>query len=123
MAKQDAIRTKLSNKVFTPYGKNVVLSRYSTPTYNTRGEVEVAGSLTASTIKIVPYNIVSNNKSYQTFGTLDSGQMDCAIPYNVTVATGDLLTIEGNNWEIKQIEYNFLPDNVVTIARLQKVQN
>ena len=121
MTKQDSIRTKLNNKVFVPYGKSVTLSRLSATTTNTRGETEIL-SKTVSTINIVPYNIVSNRQTNQSFGVLDSGQMDCAIPYNVTVSTGDLLTIEGYDWKITQIEYNFLPDNVVTIARIQKVQ-
>lgn len=122
VSKQELIRTKLQTKVFDVIGKTVTLISKSSPTYNTRGELE--SSTTAnSSITIVPYNIFTERESYQRFGDLEEGDLDAAIPYTVTVNKDDVITMEGQNYTIKDIEQNYLPDNVVTIVRLTKEQN
>jgi hypothetical protein len=46
--------------------------------------------------------------------------MAAAVPYTVTVDIGDVFTIESQDWIVKQVEKNYLPDNVVTIVLLSK---
>ena len=117
MAKQDDVRTKLQTKVFAVIGKQVTLKSKSSPIYNDRSELESETS-SESTITIVPYNIINNRQSHQPNGNLDEGEMQVAIPYDVTVNIDDELTIESEDWTIKEIERNYLPDNVVTIATI-----
>lgn len=121
MAKQDIIRTKLQNKVFNVFGKTVTLKTVSAPSYNSRGEQEDQ-TLTSSTITIVPYNIIDKRQTFEAFGDILEGEMDAAIPYTETVSIGDILVIESENWVIRAIEKNYLPDNVVTIVRLSPEQ-
>jgi hypothetical protein len=121
MAEQDDIRDDLQNEVFDVIGKTVTLKSKSTPVYNTRGEEE-SSTLNSSSITIVPYNIDHKTETFQPFGNLDEGEMLAAVPYEETVEIGDLLTIEAEDWEIKAIERNYLPDNVVSIVRLARVQ-
>lgn len=119
MAKQDQIRAKLASKIFTPYGKTVTLKSKSSPVYNTRGELEDVTD-TQSSISIVPYNIISSERFYESFGEMDTGDVEAAIPYTVTVAIGDEIVMEGDTYTIIRVEKNYLPDNVVTIVRLSK---
>lgn len=119
-SKQDQIRNKLQTKVFSVFGKTVTLKSKSAVVYNDRGEEENQ-TLTSSSIEIVPYNIVHNSTSHQQFGELKAGDMDAAVPYTVDISKGDLLTIESEDWIVRELEKNYLPDNVVTIVRLSRV--
>ena len=121
VSKQDLIREKLQTKVFDVIGKSVTLINKSSPTYNTRGDLISAVS-TSSTITIVPYDITSDKRLFETWGNVNEGQMDVAIPYDITVGYDDILTIEGTNYLIKEVSPNYLPDNVVTIVRVYEEQ-
>ena len=123
MAKQDIIRTKLENKVFGLFGKNVVYISKTAPTTDIRGEIVAYGTDVTSSTSIVPYNIISQRQVYEAFGAQKEGEMDAAVRYDFTVKIDDLFVIDSVNYLIKQIEYNYLPDNVVTIVRLAKQQN
>jgi hypothetical protein len=48
--------------------------------------------------------------------------MDFAVPYDVTIDIDDLLTIEGQDWRVKNTQPNYLPGNVVTIIRVTRAQ-
>jgi len=122
VSKQDAIRTQLDTKVFSVLGKTVTLNSKSAPTYNSRGEIEIA-SASQSTVTIVPYNIIDSRQSYENFGDLNAGEMDAAVRYDVTIDIDDYFIIESENWIVKEIVKNYLPDNVVTIVRLKKQEN
>lgn len=119
MADQDDIRDDLDTEVFEVFGKEVTLNSLSSPTYNTRGEMEDVASV-ASTITIVPYNIIDSRQSYESFGNIEEGEMDAAIRYNIVVNIDDELVFEGDTWLIKDISPNYLPDNVVTIVRITR---
>jgi len=120
MALQDEIRTDLEEEVFSEFGKTVTHITKGSPVYNERGELE---DYTASSESIVavPYNIVETRQSHEAFGNLRTGELDMALKYNQAVQEGDLFTIDSINYEVKQIDKNFLPDNVVTIVRLARV--
>jgi hypothetical protein len=120
MVSASSIRTKLQNKIFTPYGKSVTLKSQSSPVYNTRGEQESV-TQTTTTITVVPYNIIANRRSYEPFGDLDSGDLEMAVPYSVSIALKDIITMDGTDYVVSQVEKNYLPDNVVTIVRVSKV--
>lgn len=121
MTKQATIRNKLDSKVFNVIGKTVTLNSKSSPTYNIRGEEEDA-TITSSSIVIVPYNIMFREQSYEAFGDIESGEKDAAVRYDVDINIDDYLEIESENWIVKAIEKNYLPDNVVTIVRLSRSQ-
>jgi hypothetical protein len=122
MSRQSSARSRLASKIFsttTGIGKTVTLKSLSSPTYNTRGEVENV-TTTTSSITIVPYGQVTQ-ESKERFGDLQPGQVEAAVPYTVTVNLGDKITMEGSDWEIVAVEPNWLPDNIVTIIRMAKV--
>jgi hypothetical protein len=121
MAKQDVIRSKLQKKVFAKYGKQVTLSSRTATTYNSRGE-ELTVSATTSTITFVPYDVVNTNKTFQAFGPLLEGQIEAAVPYDTVIAIDDTLTMEGVTYQVKNISKSYLPDVVVQIVRLNKIQ-
>lgn len=116
-----SLRNKLQRKIFDPYAKSVTLKSKDATTYNSRGEAEDQ-TYTESTVSMVPYNIMEQRQSYEAFGTMEEGDLDAAVPYDITVNQGDLVTIEGQDYEIKEVERNYLPENVVTIIRLTRVQ-
>ncbi len=118
---QTKIRDKLQSKVFDRLGKSVTLISKSSPLYNNRGELESYTS-TSSTITVVPYNITNKSLEYESVGNLNTGEMFVAIPYTVTVNIDDTLVIEGSSWDIKEIQENYLPGNVVTIVRVARQQ-
>lgn len=122
VSKQDAIRAKLATKVFNQIGKNVTFIKKLSPTYNSRGEIDIEGTQSTSTITIVPYNILYKEESHQPFGDLTLGDMDAAVPYTVSIDYKDEMTIESESYFVSSIERNYLPDNVVTIVRLTRKQ-
>jgi len=122
MAEQDDIRTDLQTEVFDIIGKTVTLKSKSSPIYNDRGE-EINQTFTESSVTIVPYSILQDETRREPFGDVEEGAMDAAVPYEITVNKGDLFTIESEDWVVRSVERNYLPDNVVTIVRLTRVQN
>jgi hypothetical protein len=122
MSYQDKIRTKLANKIFSTnaIGKTVTFISITQPTYNTRGELENWVQST-SNLQLVPYNIISEERTYKEFGPLDEGSFDAAIPYTSSVNLGDKILMESDYFLISKISNNYLPDNVVTIIRLEKI--
>jgi hypothetical protein len=118
---QDKIRNKLQTKAFARLGKSVTLKSKSSPLLDSRGDL-ISAAYTSSTITVIPYDIISDNQSQEPFGNLDVGDMAVAIPYTVTVNIDDILTIESDDWLIKELNMNYLPGNVVTIARVAKLQ-
>jgi hypothetical protein len=119
MTEYEDMRTDLQVEVFDVVGKTVTLKSRALPTYNSRGEEESI-TYSESSITIVPYNLIDNRQSYQQFSNMEEGESLAAIPYDVTVAVDDIIEMEGYEWNIKQIEPNYLPENVVTIVRLIK---
>ena len=122
MAKQDSIRTKLENKVFSVYGKIVTFISKVSPTYDIRGDIVAYGTDSTSETAIVPYNIISNSQTYEAFGALNSGDMDAAVRYSLSIKLDDIFVIDSTRYLIKNIQPNYLPDNVVSIVRLVKEQ-
>lgn len=120
MAKQDVIRAKLQAKVFTPYGKTVTLIKHLSPTYNDRGELENAYTQSTSSVTVVPYNILDSSRQQERVGDADTGNLQMALPYTVSVDLKDELLMEGDYWVVNGIEKNYLPDNVVTIVSVNK---
>lgn len=119
MTIQDELRTDLQDEVFNEIGKTVTLKSKGEVTYNARGEEEYRVETTSS-IVVVPYNITDSSENRQAFGNFEDGDMALAIPYTVTIKLGDVVTIESQDWVIKEIQPNYLPDNVVTIALVTK---
>lgn len=122
MVSVSSIRESLRTKVFDNFGKSVVLNSYSSPTYNNRGEI-VAQSETTETITLVPYNVVSDRQTYQKWGNVSEGEFDAAVPYDVSISTNNTIIMDGDTYDVKNVEENPLPDNVVTIIRLVKQQD
>ncbi len=119
---QNEFRLDLDEELFNVIGKSVTLTRKSSPVYNVRGEEENVTD-TPSSITIVPYNIIDARQSYQSFGNLEEGDLDAAVPYTVSLDIDDVITMESVDYRIKQVDKNYLPDNVVTIIRLTKDQD
>lgn len=119
--KQDLIRAKLQSKIFNVFGKSVTLKKKDAPTYNDRGE-EVDTEYTSSDITIVPYNVIEQEQSYQAFGELIEGDMDAAVPYDISIDEGDLIEMDEIDYKVRSKAINPLPENVVTIIRLTRVQ-
>jgi hypothetical protein len=122
VSKQDLIRNKLAQKVFNVFGKTTILKKETQPTYNTRGEL-IDNSITQETVITVPYNITLDDLQYESIGELKLGSLQAAVPYTIDISEGDIFEYEGIEWKITTIEKNYLPDNVVTIASLTKVQD
>ena len=117
--KYELVRTKLENKVFTPYGQTATLKSQNSPTYNTRGEV-TEESWTETSITIVPYNQVAFRLNHQPFGELEEGEQDAAVKYDVTVTKGDVINWNSEDWIITEIEKSYLSELVVTIVRMAR---
>ena len=122
MGLQDEIRSDLATELFAVIGKSVTLKSKSTPVYNNRGEEE-SQTFTNSNIIIIPYNLVDGRQSFEPFGDLQEGETDAAVPYTVTIKVDDIIVMEGDNWVVKDVSFNYLPDNVVTIIRMVKEQS
>jgi len=122
MVTAETIREKLENKLFSKIGKTVTFISKVSPTTDMRGDIVAYGTDSTSETKIVPYNIVSSRETFEAFGTMNQGEMDAAVRYNLSIKLNDLFVIDSVRYLIKDIAYNYLPDNVVTIVRISKEQ-
>ena len=123
MTTQDDVRQDLDDEIFnSDIAKTVTLISKSALVYNSRGEQESVTN-TSSSISVVLYDINHSTQAFQPWSNVDEGDMQAAIRYDVVINKGDYLTIEGEDWIVKEINKNYLPDNVVTIARIARVQN
>jgi len=122
MALQDDVRLDLLTEVFEAFGKTVSFISKSTPIYNSWGEIESQTETTTS-IVTVPYDILWDRKSTQVFGQLKEGEMAMAVKYDQTVSKDDEFVIDNDHFKVVEINKNYLPENVVTILRLARVEN
>lgn len=118
---QEKVREKLQSKVFDKIGKTVAYKTLATANYDERGDL-TDPQYSTTNITIVPYNITKDERLNQLWGTMNAGSLAVAIPYTVTVSLNDVITIDGDDYRIDRISPNDLPDNVVTICMLNKVQ-
>ena len=115
----DEFREVLDEDVFSEIGKTVTLINETLPIYNSRDELEDSTEVSTS-ITAVPYNIVNSRQTHQTFGELDEGDMDMVVRYDQVIAIGNRVIIESVTYYVKEVQENYLPDNVATIVRLTK---
>lgn len=118
---QAEFREDLDDEIFSEIGKTVTLINESSPIYNSRGELE-SSTQVSSSITAVPYNIVNDRQSHQSFGELVEGDMDMVVRYDQTINIDDLVVIDGVIYKVKEVAENYLPDNVATIVRLTKTE-
>jgi len=122
MTTQDDVRQDLDDEIFnSDIAKTVTLISKSAIVYNSRGEQESVTD-TSSSISVVLYDIVHSRETYEAWGQIDEGDMFCAVRYSVTINKGDYLNFESEDWIVKEVQRNYLPDNVVTIVRIARVQ-
>jgi len=120
MVDSASIRNKLDNSLFNRFGKSVTFKKVTTPTYNSRGEI-TSTSYTESTITIVDYSITTGDKSREKWGEVRAGDRVAAIRYDVDVEIDDLITIRGVDYRVINVREPELPDVVVILAHLTKV--
>lgn len=116
MAKQDNIRAQLQSKVFDAFGKSVTI-KTPTITYDAWGS-EASRTEASTTTVGVDYDIVYSRKNYEKFGDLNEGEREIVLPYDTVITTDDKITINSEDFIVKQIEKPSLPDVVVVIVRL-----
>lgn len=119
---QEKVRNKLQSKIFDKIGKSVALKTLSTATaYDERGDLTGA-AYTTSTITAVPYDITKDDHLNQVWGPFTGGSLFMAVPYSVNILLNDILTVDDYDYRVDKIKEADLPDNVVTILMLNKVQ-
>jgi hypothetical protein len=119
MDKETQIKNQLENKLFQRFSKTVTFKKPSTPTYNDRGEI-VSIEYTESSIRLVNYNITSEEDAKQRWGEWVPGDQEAVIPYDVVVDVDDLITIRGVDYIVKNIRQPELPGVLVNIVHLRK---
>lgn len=120
--KQDIIRAKLANKLFSSnagLAVSVTLKSKSSPIYNTRGGLESVTD-TSTTIAVVPYEMIGTKRDLEQFGELKEGQLMMAVPYNVTIAVRDEITMYAETYTVEEVHPNYLPGNVVTLIKVSR---
>ena len=118
---QTEFREDLEEEIFNEIGKEVTLISKSADVYNERGERE-SSTQSSTTIVAVPYNIVNERQTHQSFGEFNEGDMDMVVKYNQTINIDDMVVIDGGTFKVKDIQKNYLPGNVATIVRLTKTE-
>jgi hypothetical protein len=119
--KYEAVRVKLQNKLFTPYGIAAVFSR-ETELYDERGELLDSNSATTTEITIVPYDITKDRINQLKFGNTNEGDMFIACTWDSDIAIDDTFPFESATYRIMQIERPYLKEPVVIIAQARKNQ-
>jgi sporulation protein YlmC with PRC-barrel domain len=118
---QQEFRDSLDEEIFDTIGKSVTLVTIGSEEYNDRGELEDSTNV-STTIIAVPYNIVNDRQSNQQFGEMEEGDMDMVLRYDQVVAIDDYFIIDSQDYKVKEIQKNYLPDNVATIVRITKTE-
>jgi len=121
LLKQNQIRTQLNNKLFDQFGKTATFKKKTSPIYNDRGEFE-SDTWAESEVTIVNYDIFNDRKARYKYGDLKEGDQECIIPYDISVSSSDRLIINGVEYSIESVQTPELPNIVVNIVRLSKIQ-
>lgn len=102
----ESMRDKLDVKVFNKIASTGTLITESV-TYNDYGDKVISAESSVS-ISIIPYNFFTGRLNYQSFGTLDEGDMDIIVRYDSTINTKDKITFNSTDYEVKAVEDYFL---------------
>lgn len=116
------VRTKLQDKIFTPYGISASLSRKTGVVYNERGEIADYGT-SSTDVTVVPYDIFTDRFSHMRFGNQNEGDMDMATPWDTNVESQDEITYDAAVYKVTQIEKPRLKEHVVTLFRMSKTED
>jgi len=106
----------LDEDVFDEIGKSVTLTTVTAPIYNERGDLEDSTNVDTIII-VVPWDL-TDNLSNQIFGNFIEGSSAMVIRYDQAITHDDLIVMEGITYQVRDINPNYLPDNVATILRL-----
>jgi len=118
---QQEFRDSLDEEIFDVIGKTVTLVTVGSKVYNERGEEEDSTNVSTD-ITAVPYNIVNDRQSHQQFGEIEEGDLDMVVRYDQTIEIDNLVVIDSDTFKVKEVQKNYLPDNVATIVRLSKTE-
>lgn len=118
------VRQQLENKLFSRFARNVTFKKLTTPSYTVRGDLDRDSSVyKESAIRLLDYDIFGDRRSYQSFGEVSEDQRDAVIPFDVDITTDDLLLIDGVDYIVRNVESPRLPEVIVNIVRIEKVQS
>lgn len=120
MAVLDRVRNKLETKVFNKLGSNLVWQAHSSSSIDKWGDNTITYA-SSTTLKAVPYNLISSRENYVAFGDLKEGEVDIVVPYTSVIGVKDKITFNGVQYFVKDIEQYIISDGVVAYAvRLTK---
>lgn len=114
------IRNKFQTKIFARYGKQVTHKSAGTIVTDNYGDI-LDRDFTNTTITVLPYDINTDTELMERWGDVNFGDTFFAVPYDVTLSVGDVFTMEGDDWEIKDIIHHYLPENLIYIVRCTKI--
>lgn len=114
------LRNKISNKVFTSLGSSCLVSSVSTASIDKWGDATLTVS-SQSTVTFVPWSIMDDRESFQSFGDLREGDLDAAFKYDQALEVGYEVVFDSTTYVVSNVEKFFLTDGVlVKVARLRK---
>ena len=131
-----SVRNKIESKIFTRLGSTATRYAYSsqtldkwgdaTITYGSTGGLEMPVTMpvtfetgSSESITVVPYNYLTKNTNFQTFGDLQAGDLMMAFKYSQTLSEKDKIEYDSKTLFIRQIEDFVISDGVIVkVARL-----
>ncbi len=119
MATLASIRSKLATKVFNKLGSDVTITAVTTST-DKWGDLTTT-STTSSTVTMVPYNHIKQNKTFNPFGVANEGEFDVIMPYTTTITVGMTAVLDSKTYDVFQVErFPYDDGNIAFLVRLRE---
>lgn len=120
MSRLSSIQNKIQVKIFDGIGTSGTLETVNTNSTDKWGDATISYN-TATTLSIVPYNLIDYNRAYMPFGDLGEMESDAVIPYDTSFGVNDRITFDGQAYKIINIEkFLFTGGNLAYAIRLVK---
>lgn len=114
------LRNKIENKVFTNLGSSCLVSSETVSSLDKWGDATL-NSPSGVSVVFVPWSVFDSRESFQSFGDLQEGDLDCAFKHDQSLEVGYVVTFDGVSYKVSNVEKFYLQDSVlVKVARLRK---
>ena len=119
MTLADNIRLKLEKKVFDKLGSDCVIHTkvYTTDEWGDKTEQ----SETTQSTKAVPYYVIDSQRDEQEAGTVEKGEFELALPYEITITKKDIVAYNGKMYDVFEIRpYPLANQNILNIVTVKE---
>lgn len=119
MVSADSLRNLFDRKIFDEFGLTVTW--YKKTDGHDWGDTQNPDYDGGTNITAVPYDTFSQRMSFEQLGQLESGETRFAVRYDKDVQQDDKLAFDSKEYEVQEVEDNYLQKNLIKIVTAARI--